>query len=147
MKNVTRTGAHTIRAAVSALLFSMLLTGVMGTVLADDNNNNNEVRLKTRLSGAAIGGKVPEGSAEFRSEAAKNRSRIQVEVENVNLPAGTILTVAINGVTLTKTITLSATGFGELELDTQDGDVVPTVTTGSTITVMNGAKAILAGVF
>src|ERR1700730_11465232 len=135
MKKVVcmRTAARTIRAAVSALLLSMFLTGVMGTVLADNNDNNNEVRLKTRLSGPAIGGKVPEGNAEFRSEAAKNRSRIKVEVENVNLPSGTILTVVLNGTTL-GSITLGVTGFGELELDTQDGDVVPAATTGNTIT-------------
>lgn len=139
----TGVGFSTFRGAVSALMLSMLLAGVVGTVLARDT----ETRLRTRLSGAAIAGKTPEGSADFRQDTSRNRTRLQVEVENVNLPAGTVLTVMLNHATKVGTITLGALGFGELELDSQDGDAVPAVTTGTTITVMNGANAILAGVF
>lgn len=140
---MTTSATRTIRRAVSALLFSLLLTGLVGTVLARDT----ETRLRTRLSGAAIGAKVPEGSADSRQDTSRNRARIQVEVENVNLPVGTILTVVLNNVTTIGTIKLGATGFGELELDSQDGDTVPTVAPGNTITVLNGASAILAGAF
>lgn len=136
-------GFSPFRRAVSALMLSMLLAGVVGTVLARDT----EARLRTRLSGAAIAGKIPEGSADFRQDTSRNRTRLQVEVENVNLPAGTVLTVMLNNTTKAGTITLGALGFGELELDSQAGDAVPAVTTGTTITVLNGTNAILAGVF
>jgi hypothetical protein len=135
--------SRTIRAAISALLLSLSLTLVVGPILARDS----EVRLRTRLSGAAIAGKVPEGNADFRQDTSCNRTRIQVEVEEVNLPAGTVLTVMLNNATKLGTLTLGPLGFGELELNSQDGDVVPAVTAGNTITVLNGQNAILAGVF
>ncbi len=44
-------------------------------------------------------------------------------------------------------IKLSALGFGELELNSQDGATVPAVQTGDMVTVSNAGKTILAGVF
>ena len=125
------------------------MSAVASTGRADDGNNT-EVRLRTRLAGAAINGKTPEGQADFRMEASRNRSRLNVEVENVNLPAGTVLTVVItlNGTpTTVGMITLNAFGAGELELNSQDGDTVPVVASGDTIAVKNGAMTILTGVF
>ena len=61
-------------------------------VLADGGGSST--RLKTRLSGAAIDGKTPSGSAEFRMDTP-SRTRLEVEVENVNLAAGTLLDVII----------------------------------------------------
>jgi hypothetical protein len=73
-----------------------------------------------------------------------------VEVENVNLPAGTVLTVVVShaGVATTAgTITLNNLGENELELDSQHGDTVPTIVSGDMIMVMNGTAVILAGAF
>lgn len=44
-------------------------------------------------------------------------------------------------------ITLSAEGEGELELNSQDGMTVPAVQTGDVVTVSNGAAAIASGIF
>jgi hypothetical protein len=68
-----------------------------------------------------------------------------VDVENVNLPDGTTLDVSV-GITLVGHITLKL-GFGELELNSQDGDTVPAVVKGNMVTVANGGTTILAGVF
>ena len=129
---------------------AILLTGAM-SAFADkgDKGGNVDVRLKTSLTGAAIDGKTPEGSADFRSDA-KGRMRLNVEAENGNLPMDTVLTVSLmhTGVsTAVGNITLSAHGSGELELNSQDGAMVPAVQSGDLITVSNGAQAILAGVF
>ena len=116
---------------------------------ADHGDNNSETRLRTRLAGAAIQGKTPEGNAEFRSDS-KGRMRFKVEVENVNLPASTMLDVSVqhNGIKQTVgQIKLSAVGEGELELESQDGDTVPSVQTGDMVTVSNAGMSILAGVF
>jgi tetratricopeptide (TPR) repeat protein len=73
------------------------------------------------------------------------------EVENVNLPDGTVLTVSVThagAATTVGTITLNAaTSEDELELDSQHGDTVPSIVSGDMITVSNGAAVILAGVF
>ena len=136
------------KATLAALI---MVLGSAEIVRADhgDQNNNNEVRLKTRLAGAAIQGKTPEGSAEFRSDQ-RGRTKFMVEVENINLPAGTVLDVAVqhNGASQTVgQIKLSAAGSGELELESQDGDTVPAVQAGDMVTVSNAGTTILAGVF
>jgi hypothetical protein len=141
------------------LLCAIVLTsGATNLGRADDghgsgkngNNNNAEVRLRTQLAGGAIAGKRPEGNADFRMEPAKNRTRLNVEVENVSLAQGTILTVSImHGAVSTNagTITLNAFGGGELELNSQDGDTVPAIVAGDVVTVSNAGSPILTGVF
>jgi hypothetical protein len=112
-------------------------------------NNNVEIRLRTKLSGAAIQGRTPSGSADFRSDS-QGRTRLNVEVEDVNLPSGTVLTVAIqHGATVTTagTITLATSAENELELNSQNGDTVPAVLAGDMVTVSNAGVTILAGVF
>jgi hypothetical protein len=114
------------------------------------NDTTDEVRLRARLTGAAIAGKTPEGSADFRNEPSRSRSRLDVDVEQVNLPAGTVLTVTLTHAGATTTIgsiTLNAFGGGELDLNSQDGDVVPAIVAGDVITVLNGTAAVLVGSF
>src|SRR5579872_5586688 len=86
----------------SALAAALLAAVAVTYAFADDggknanngnNGNNVEVRLRTNLAGASISGKKPEGNADFRSQSG--RTRLNVEVENVNLAAGTVLTVSV----------------------------------------------------
>src|SRR5690349_21546858 len=111
----------------AVLAAAILALAVTHNVRADHGGNNQtqETRLRARLTGQAIQGVTPEGSGDFRSETS--RTRLQVEVEHVNLPAGTVLTVSlqsgVNAPVQIGTIKLSATGFGELELDSDHGAV------------------------
>jgi hypothetical protein len=112
-------------------------------------DSKNEVRLRAQLTGSAIGGITPSGNADFRSDS-RGRTRLNVEVEHVNLPKGTVLSVTIMHAGATAaigSITLNAFGSGELELNSQDGETVPAVVKGDVVTVMNGAAAVVAGVF
>ena len=143
----------------ATLAAAVLMFGSVTLVRADDggkggNSGSNsgsgkaaETRLRTKLAGGAIAGKTPEGNADFRSETG--RTRLTVEVENVNLADGTVLTVSVvhAGISMqVGTITLnSAVPENELELDSQHGDVVPAVQAGDMVTVSNGAAVILAG--
>lgn len=135
----------------AVLAAALVLLAVSPAVRADHGGRDGaqETRLRARLTGQAIQGVTPEGSADFRSESG--RTRLQVEVEHVNLPAGTVLTVSVqsgaNAPVQVGTITLSATGFGELELDSQHGDTVPAILNGDVVSVSNGTAAILAGAF
>ncbi len=139
---------------------ALLLSVAGGSIFADDggkgpNNNggnnganNVQVRLRTTLAGAAIANIKPEGNADFRMQSG--RTRLNVEVENVNLASGTMLTVSVThaGVaTVAGTITLGGSGETELELDSQNGDAVPAIVSGDMISVSNGAAVILAGAF
>jgi hypothetical protein len=132
-----------------ALASALLLLGAIAATADKGGDQKNEVRMRTRLAGAAIQGKTPEGNADFRSDS-RSRTRLNVEVENVNLAAGTILTVVVqDGTTKTTvgTIKLSSFGGGELELNSDDGDAVPAVQKGDMVTVSNAGATILAGVF
>ena len=126
------------------LFASLLATGGSFQAAAD---GGAEIRLRTALSGAAIGGVVPSGHADFRSRTG--RTSLVVEVEHVNLANGTVLGVFVTplgGVeTKVGSITLNL-GFGELDLDSQNGDFIPAgVGSGTIVTVKNGTAPILSG--
>jgi hypothetical protein len=128
---------------------ALVLAATLALTTSAFADSKNEVRLRTQLTGNAIGNNAPSGHADFRADS-RGRTRLNVEVEHVNLPQGTMLTVTLThaGATTTlSTLTLNAAGEGELELNSQDGDSVPAVQAGDVITVMNGAAAIVAGVF
>jgi len=138
-----RRSVYKLLAPVVALAATLTLS----TALAD--GNKNETRLRAQLTGPAIGNITPSGNADFRSDS-RGRTRLNVEVERVNLPQGTVLTVTLTHAGATSTVgtlTLSGTGFAELELNSQDGQTVPAVQSGDMIAVMNGASFVLSGVF
>jgi hypothetical protein len=98
------------------------------------------------LAGAAINGLLPKGHAKFRSRA-NGRRQLNVEIEKVNLPAGTVLNVLVDNANVGQ-LTLSSSLENELELETEHGAIVPTVTSTSTVVVTNAQGAtILSGVF
>jgi hypothetical protein len=106
-----------------------------------------DVRVRIPLAGAAIGGMLPQGHADFRSRSNGTRT-FEVEVQDVNLPAGTALNVLGGGTNIGQ-IVLS-TGFrGEVELETEHGQTLPAVAQGATVTVVNASTGatILAGTF
>ena len=124
---------------------------VCATALSADKGANNvqsnETRFKTSLAGPAIQGKTPEGHAAFRSED-RGRVRFNVEVEYVNLDAGTVLTISVQDgpvITVVDTLTLSAFGGVELELNSEDGNLLPTLKQGDVVNVSTSSKLILAG--
>ena len=97
------------------------------------------------LTGAAIGGVTPKGKAELETFPNGNRT-FEVEVENVNLPDGTVLNVLVDG-TKVGTLTLM-TQRGKLELETEDGLTVPTISPGTQVKITDSANnTILSGTF
>lgn len=105
-----------------------------------------EIRMRTALAGGAIAGLVPSGQADFRAIESQGRTRLNVEVEDVNL-VGSKVDVFVDGEKI-GSITISAAPIrgGELELNSQDGQLVPAVKSGALVVVRNGATAILSGV-
>jgi hypothetical protein len=102
--------------------------------------------LRIRLVGAAVNGVIPKGSAEFTQSAA-GRRELEVGVEDLNLPAGTVLNVLVDNVQVGQ-ITLGRSFKGRLEIESEHGQSVPAVAVGTTVAVTNGAGAtLLAGSF
>jgi Domain of unknown function (DUF4214) len=105
----------------------------------------SEVRVESLLAGGAINGLTPKGHAKFRSR--RGESEFEVEVEKVNLPAGTVLNVLVDGLKVGE-LTLAATLEGKLELESEHGANVPAVTSASTVVVTNaGGQTVLSGAF
>src|SRR5215207_7938770 len=131
------------RAALAFVaLLAMLAALAAAPALADDD----EVIINAGLSGAAIGGQTPVGKAEFRQRPG-NDLRLEVEVQDVNLPAGTVLNVFVGGQQVA-TLTLDTLRAGEIELETGRGQAVPAVSHGTAVAVRNQAGAnIVAGAF
>jgi hypothetical protein len=108
--------------------------------------------LVAHLTGSPIADVTPHGSAfysvaPFGTPPARS---LFVGVSNVNLPAGTLLPVALNS-TAIGTITLMQNTFdvggrGTLLLSTGHGDTVPTVVAGDVLTV-GGDVTYLSGTF
>ncbi|MGH9871875.1 MAG: DUF4214 domain-containing protein [Pyrinomonadaceae bacterium] len=109
-------------------------------------NPDGEIRLESRLAGAAINGLLPKGHAKFRSRS-NGRRQLNVEVEKVNLPAGTVLNVLVDNTNVGQ-ITLSSNLENELELESEHGAIVPNITPASTVVVTDAqGKTILSGTF
>lgn len=107
---------------------------------------NGEFRIESRLAGAAIAGLRPKGHAKYEVRS-NGRRKFNVEVERVNLPAGTVLNVLVDNVKVGE-IVLTAMLERELELDTQRGSVVPIVINTSTVVVTKSdGTTILSGAF
>ncbi len=104
----------------------------------------NASELFAGLTGATLNGVVPSGFAEFERE--DGGAELEVRVRQVNLPIGTLLTVMINGTSIGN-IVLENRGEGRLRLRSENGQTVPAIVVGSTVTIKNGSSTILAGTF
>ena len=123
-----------------------VLAGVASFLAATTLASSDEMEAQARLAGAAINGVTPEGEADFRSRV-DGRRRFKVEVEDVNLPAGTLLNVLVDNVKV-GTLTINDQFSGELELDSNNGQVIPTVNSGTKVMVTDQTgSVIVAGDF
>src|SRR5690242_10567131 len=134
---------------LSIAFITMAWAGSSGFLFANSSraSASTSSEIEAELSGAPINGIVPKGEAEFEIEDSVNRE-FRVRVENVNLPAGTVLDVFIDG-TKAGTITLiGGLQRSELELKTELGQQIPQVSTRTRVVVATQpGSTIVAGAF
>jgi hypothetical protein len=119
----------------------IVLASCLALAIANVSADDSEVIIETFLSGPAINGATPQGNARHRSRPDGRNFRVQVE--NVNLPAGTLLNVLVDGANI-GTLTINSFRQGELERNTNDGQAVPNVGIGTTVNVRTQAGATVA---
>ncbi|HEX8335858.1 MAG TPA: hypothetical protein VF621_03970, partial [Pyrinomonadaceae bacterium] len=107
----------------AALAFVALLATLAALAAAPAFASDDEVFINAVLSGAPVNGQTPVGKAEFRQRPG-NDLKLEVEVQDVNLPAGTVLNVFVNGQQIGGVITLNSFRAGEVELETGRGQAV-----------------------
>jgi len=106
---------------------------------------NGEFRVEARLAGARVNGLTPVGVAKFKIQG--NDREFEVEVERVNLPVNTVLGVFVDNLKVGDLIVNSRLE-SEFELESERGQLVPNVITGSTVAVTNSqGQTIVSGVF
>lgn len=111
------------------------------------SGNAQELRIQTRLTGGAINGVTPSGRARFRSRGTA--SNFSVEVQDVNLADGTKLNVTLmRGATSIPAGSMTlALHIGEIDVNTNDGNLVPQAKAGDIVIVSDTAgTALLTGV-
>lgn len=138
------------------IMFCALSLGLAGLAAADgrgDRGNHgaqgldDQNTVRARLNGPAMGGETPSGTAVSRSRDGQNLFR--VEVQDVNLPDNTVLTVLLDheGNRMRVGELRLTQGAGELDLRGRDGDQAPQAQSGDIVVVRQNHTAVLAGVF
>jgi hypothetical protein len=125
-------------AAMSLLIFG---------ILQNASATSSEIRMLADLNpptnvGGGIAAAAADGRADYRERG--NSMRLNVEVEDVS-PNSTF-TIEISGNTL-GTITTNSFGTAELELNTNDGQVVPKILRGDLVQIFQGTELMLSGNF
>ncbi len=125
-----------------ALALAAMIAG--GVSLAGDFD---EVRLRTQLAGGPLGGIVASGSADFRLRPSRGDRSFNLEVEDLNLPAGTTLQVWVNNEPIGRLVVSGPPARGgEIELSSRDGAAVPKLEAGDVVSLRSNAGTLLSGV-
>jgi plastocyanin len=128
------------------LLFTILaMTAVLLLIFGMVQNasaTSSEIRMLADLNPPTNVGVIADGRADYRERG--NSMRLNVEVEDVS-PNSTF-TVEISGNTL-GTIMTNSFGTAELELNTNDGQVVPKILRGDLVQIFQGTELVLSGGF
>ena len=95
------------------------------------------------LTGPPLNGITPTGIAKYEFSSTPNSGDFRVRVDSVNLPAGTVLTIQLNGAQF-GSMSLRTAGRGEFRLYY---GAAPVITPGTTVTVQYNGTTILSGVF
>jgi plastocyanin len=120
-------------AAVSLLVFG---------IVQNAGASSSEIRMLADLNPPTNVGGIADGRADYRERG--NSMRLNVEVEDIS-PNSTF-TVEISGNTL-GAITTNRFGTAELELNTNDGQVVPKILRGDLVQIFQGTELVLSGGF
>jgi hypothetical protein len=93
-----------------------------------------------------VGNAVPPGGIGHYFADQNNNQELDVDVNGIGLPVGTLLGVLVDGAPIGQ-IRLTSLHNGSLHLNTVAGQPVPTVNNGSSLVIKNGPNTILAGTF
>ncbi len=127
---------------------ALALVGFSMNVSSAKAKPSDDVTLRAHLTGAAISGITPKGNAEYSTEVehGATQSELEVEVEKVNLPDRTALTVCVNSNAIGR-ITLRRK-HGSFHVSTEHSGTVPAVQAGDLVTVKAAdGSVVLSGSF
>ena len=115
---------------------SLLIFGILQNATA----TGSEIRMLADLN--PTNGGIADGRADYRERGLSMRLNVEVE----DLTPNITLAVEISGEPL-GTIRTNSFGIGELELNTNDGQVVPKIVGGDLVQIFQGTQLVLSGSF
>jgi plastocyanin len=127
----------------SILVTTVLSLLIFGIIIQNASATTSEIRILADLnpppSGAGI---AADGRADYRERGSSMRLNVEIEDATPN----STFTIEVSG-ELISTITTNSFGIAELELNTNDGQVVPKVLRGDLIQIFQGSELVLGGSF
>ena len=130
-------------ALIFAAVFAWVAVPFLMQGKVSASGNGTPILVRTANLVAPTGSVNPHGAAEYQLYADNNRE-LEIEIEDVNLPNGTVLNFFVDGNSVgQKPVNLQK---AKLELNTEDGQTVPVTIDGSTVEVKNGATVLVAGI-
>jgi hypothetical protein len=120
--------------AMSLLIFGISIQNASAT--------GSEIRMLADLNPPTNVGGLADGRADYRETG--NSIRLNVEVEDVS--PNTTFTIQVSENAL-GTITTNSFGIAELELNTNDGQIVPRVLRGDIVEIFQGTELVMSGSF
>ena len=143
----------TIRAKMCAILTVIGLyavTAVSGQITQNNGPIAEKVEMKMQLAGAPLPFPVPTLTGQPHGEAQYTQfgptKQFTALVSNMGLADGTTLLVMVDENIIGKIQIFNSAG--KFSIDTQNGDIVPTMKLGSSVVITDPVgKTMLAGVF
>jgi hypothetical protein len=132
----------------AAALVVVAAVGVAGIAVFRANaSGGTDVKVEVRLTNTGVD---PLASGKAKGEQRPDRVRFGVEVEDVSTNGGHEVRVTRNGTPVADSeglaVSVDALGFGDLNLDSRDGNTVPVVAAGDLVEVLNpSGQVILSG--
>jgi hypothetical protein len=128
-----------MRFATLAILSVMAVVGTTNQVWADKGQQQLELQARANKQ---INGFEAELRGDYRERPG--RDRLNAELEKINIPAGTPVAFCLvqSGVSSLIGVAKVSKGFEtQIELEAEDGDVVPTVKLGNLLEAHQATKA------
>src|ERR687896_289583 len=127
----------------SILVMTVLSLLILGIIVQNASATTSEIRILADLNPPpSTAGIAADGSADYRERGSSMRLNVEIEDATPN----STFTIEVSGEPIS-TITTNSFGIAELELNTNDGQVVPKVLRGDLVQIFQGSELVLAGSF
>ena len=127
----------------SIFVMTVLSLLIFGNIIQNASATTSEIRILADLNPApSAAGMAADGRADYRERGSSMRLNVEIEDATPN----STFTIEVSGEPIS-TITTNSFGIAELELNTNDGQVVPKVLRGDLVQIFQGSELVLSGSF
>ena len=127
----------------SILVMTVLSLLIFGIIVQNASATTSEIRILADLNPPpSAAGIAADGRADYRERGSSLRLNVEIEDATTN----STFAIEVSGEPIS-TIMTNSFGIAELELNTNDGQVVPKVLRGDLVQIFQGSELVLSGSF